>query len=197
MYPKKMIVDDGRRTLDAITSINNDPFFSDINTLPLSNVIITPPHIRTPKGRRPSKRFSKHDKKVRYNKKRKLRVQKLLSEGAELDENCIEKTTTCRSHASYRCSICGSTDLYAPKCKKPADGLGNIMSTKDQNKYMDEGFLIIEIGDFIGSTIIPQSSEEYDMMRSNSNFSTVSVKFENRRNVNFQVEPPYVHDCNQ
>ena len=134
---------------------------------------------------------------MRYNKKRKLRVQKLLSEGAELDENYIEKTTTCRSHASYRCSICGSTDHYAPKCKKPADGLGNIMSTKDQNKYMDEGFLIIEIGDFIGSTIIPQSSEEYDMMRSNSKFSTVSVKFENRRNVNFHVDPQYVHDSNQ
>ena len=27
MYPKKMTVDGGRRTFDAITSINNDPFF--------------------------------------------------------------------------------------------------------------------------------------------------------------------------
>ena len=79
MYPTKMTVDGGRRTLDGITSINNDLFFSDINTLPLSNVIITPPHIRTPKGRRPTKRFSKHDKKVIYNKKRKQKVERLIS----------------------------------------------------------------------------------------------------------------------
>ena len=116
MYPKKLTIDGGRTTLNAISSIKNDIICSNIHTLPSCDVIITPPHIRTPKGRRPTKRFSKHDKHVRYKKKRKIRIEKLVSEGIEFDNEYIQKTTNSTIHTSHCCSICGLTDHNSAKC---------------------------------------------------------------------------------
>ena len=81
-----------------------------------------------------------------------------------------KKTTNSTTKSFQCCSICGLSDHNAAKCKKPADGMGNVMNTKEHNTYMDDGFLVIEIGYGIGSTIVPQSSEEYDVMRNNSIF---------------------------
>jgi hypothetical protein len=58
-------------------------------------------------------------------------------------------------------------------CRSPHDGIGNYISTSEQNAYLEEGFLIIEIKG-IGQTVLPQNLQDFERMRQESSMSTTS-----------------------
>ena len=76
MYPKKLQNDGALDVLNGISSIGNDMLISTVHSLPKCDVIITPPHIRAPKGRRPTKRLSKQDTTRLYRIARNKQIQK-------------------------------------------------------------------------------------------------------------------------
>ena len=81
MYPAKYTTSSGLSTLKSMKSKQNDLLASNINSLPFPDVIITPPHIRAPKGRRPTKRFTKPDKNKSYLKQKNESISRQLAVG--------------------------------------------------------------------------------------------------------------------
>ena len=61
------------------------------------------------------------------------------------------------------CSLCGG-DHQITQCNIPHNSLGKIMTSREQNNTMKEGYLIVEIQEY-GKTILSKSLDEYNSMR--------------------------------
>ena len=106
---------------------------------------ILPPHVRKTKGRPHSRRMRKGDRHKKF----------------------------CRLPAStQKCANCGKTGHNKTTCLNATDGQGNYMDVNVQDRYINQGFLVIPI-EFPGNTILPKSIDEFDKMRNASIYPVV------------------------
>ena len=54
-----------------------------------------------------------------------------------------EAVDTETSSLQNKCSLCGKVGHFSTTCKKPHNGFGALMTTKDQNNAVNEGHLTI------------------------------------------------------
>ena len=135
----------------------------NVKSLQRSSVPIMPPHVRAPKGRRRHKRFRRgaHNRN-RIMKKWRRDCDKAKSEGSELP--------ACPIQQHYKCSICGSNDHNSKTCYLPHDGLGNVMTTCNQNHSIKGGHLFIRVHKDV---VLPCTLSEFQSMKSESPYSTM------------------------
>eukprot|EP00978_Attheya_sp_CCMP212_P027833 scaffold94169_cov62-Attheya_sp.AAC.5 len=120
--------------------------YADLN---LSCPPIIPPHSQIPKGQLKKKQMTKDAKRRWY----------LVQRDERRSQKAAEHETAVR--------------ITMRNCHSPHDGMGNYISTSEQNAYLEEGFLIIEMKG-IGQTVLPQNLQEFEQMRLESSMSTTS-----------------------
>ena len=150
-----------------------------------------PPHICTSKGRKKNKRMDRTTRKRAYLKRRKTTLGSKINEGEVIDDTYFQLATGGVSTKQWLCSVYGSSLQKAPSYNILTNGLGIPMSTQEQNTYLNQGYLVLDIGSGIDTTIVPNNHLDYEQMRNNSKFSTNSFKFDDHNNINFDSDSSY------
>ena len=73
--------------------------------------------------------------------------------------------------------LCGEVGHFSTTYKNAHNGFSVLMITKNKNDAINEGHLIIEIGN-IGETVLPQNKEQFDAFCLNSNHLTTQFNAE-------------------
>jgi hypothetical protein len=114
--------------------------------------------------------MTKDSKNSRYLVERDKRRRQEAPEHGYLSNS--DNNDEVNTRRVFSCRNCGE-DHYMRNCRSPHDGMGNYISTSEQNAYLEEGFLIIEIKG-IGQTVLPQNLQDFERMRQESSMSTTS-----------------------
>ena len=73
---------------------------------------------------------------------------------------------------SSKCQNCGQKGHNTRTCFNATDGQGNMMESKTQDDYINEGFLVINITQ-PGTTILPTTLEDFHNMRNKSEYPSL------------------------
>ena len=104
------------------------------------------------------------DKRIRSAKRIKYDKTNCIDVSLSDSNSQLLLITESRKKMTY--SLCGG-DHQIIHCNKPHNGLGQIMTSMEQNNAMKDRYLIVEIQED-GKIILPKTLDEYNRMRESS-----------------------------
>lgn len=168
--PFKYTIEGGCEFLSTSLGNCKDKDFTlstSVHEMPVSCPNIVPPHVRTPKGRKQTKRITKTTRLQSF-------VNSNREKANERNTNIIfhEENTNPR-RVTKKCTFCGCGGHDSRSCDNATNGRGVVMTTDEQNLALNNGFLIINI-QTVGQTQLPQNEEEFHTMREQQIIDTIN-----------------------